>query len=98
MVLPVFGDLAIYPNPWNGQDPPRVLLRLEEAVSRVDFAVFTTAYRRVAGKSLRDVPAGVIHEALPTTDPQGRSLANGVYHVIVRADGKTLAGKWMVLR
>jgi hypothetical protein len=64
----------------------------------VRIAVYTTAYRRIAERTVWNVPAGVRTEPLPLTDLKGRRLSNGMYHVTVLSPDDPVIAKWMVLR
>lgn len=86
------------PNPWDGRGDATVVFCLGREAAEVRIDVFTTAYRRIAGKTLQSVPQGTRQEPLPLTDLKGRRLANGLYYVVVRTPYGSSVAKWMVLR
>jgi hypothetical protein len=73
---PVIDISAPYPNPSSGQ-PVTVQLHLSGS-SQVKWDIFTTAFRKIAGKSNLSLPGGFLVWNLK--DAQGRDAANGIYY------------------
>jgi hypothetical protein len=64
----------------------------------VSLSVFTTAFRKVNEVNYGAQPAGIVKLPLPSQDKSGTPLANGLYYLVVKIDGKRLLGKLLVLR
>jgi len=71
---------------------------LDAPAVQVRMTVYTTAYRRVGDRTVRNIPAGVRQEPLPVTDLKGRPLANGLYYVVIGLPSGPVIAKWMILR
>jgi hypothetical protein len=56
------------------------------------------AFRKVNEMRLSQVPAGVTETSLNLIDRWGKSLANGLYYVVVTIDGHKYVGKLLILR
>lgn len=71
---------------------------LPSPADSVEVMVFTTAFRKVEGIGLSNVPEGVSDVALPLTDPWGSPLADGLYYVVIRAPQGRMIVKLLILR
>jgi hypothetical protein len=92
------GLILLYPNPVNSPGPVQIQLTLGQAATDVNVSVFTTAFRKVNEVDYGAQPAGMVKLPLPTLDKSGIPLANGLYYLVVKIDGKRLVGKLVVLR
>ena len=91
------GGVVLFPNPATGPGPVKLQVTLP-STGQVQISVFTTAFRRVNEITISNVPVGTTDVALPLTDQQGTSLANGLYYVVVRTSQGRFIAKLMVLR
>ena len=83
----------VYPNPWDGDGGKPLKIRVDlQAGGEVKVKLFTTAFRKVWQADLPGRPAGV--QDLVLNLPR---LANGIYYLVVEADGKRWVLKLMVL-
>jgi hypothetical protein len=60
--------------------------------------IFTTTLRKVSEQTYHSEGPGAVVLTLSLTDSTGAALANGVYYVVVRAQGQRLTLKLLVLR
>jgi hypothetical protein len=86
---------AAWPNPFNPSthidfDLPRP--------ARVELAVFDLGGRRVATLASELLPAGRHQRTWEGRDEQGRSVASGLYVLRLRAEGRTLSRKALLLK
>ncbi len=97
LLIPHFPLLGPYvdPNPTDGSVLPALVLP-EGTTGTVTVRIFTTALRKISEKRFDAVSLPAL--PLPSTDGNGRLLANGVYFVVVdTARGRDVA-KWLILR
>jgi subtilisin-like proprotein convertase family protein len=86
---------AVWPNPFNPSthvdfDLPRP--------ARVELAVFDLGGRRVATLASELLPAGRHQRTWEGRDGQGRPVASGLYVLRLRAEGRTLTRKALLLK
>ena len=88
--------ISIYPNPVNGPtfhiQPPSY-----NGLVGVELQLFTAAFRKVQDKVFPSQSLGTALE-METKDKWGSVLANGLYYVVVLADGHRSVGKMIVLQ
>ena len=96
--LPDQQGIVIYPNPVKETGPATIRISLPARAAEVELQIFTAAFRKVNEIKLMQVPAGVTDYSLNLADRWGKSLANGLYYVMVTIDGKRLMAKLMILR
>jgi hypothetical protein len=96
--LPEQQGIVIYPNPVKEQGPATIRISLPVRAAEIDIQIFTAAFRKVNETKLMQVPAGVTETSLNLADRWGKSLANGLYYVMVTIDGKRLMAKLLILR
>jgi hypothetical protein len=63
----------------------------------VHIQIFTVAFRKVVDETLPDVPAGTSRVPVPLVDRDGKPLANGLYYVVITANGKHWVLKLLIL-
>jgi hypothetical protein len=87
---------VVYPNPATGAGPVYVTSP-SSTTTDVEVDLFTVSFRKVQGGSYANVTEG---QALPIdlTDKTGVPLANGIYYIVLRADGHQWVTKLLVLR
>jgi hypothetical protein len=88
-------DPVIYPNPATGPGPVLLSVPLT-GTADVQIQVYTSAFRRVNSLSFTNVTPGT-PLPIPLTDRFGNPLANGVYYLVVQAQGKHWVIKLLVL-
>ncbi len=89
-----FPKPVFYPNPASGGSVT-LLLNLD-SISNVHYQVFTVSFRKVQDKTISDVPQGLNSLTIPLVDKTGDRLANGLYYVVVTANGKRWVLKLLV--
>jgi len=87
---------VIYPNPISGLGPAHLSVPLT-GVSDVKVTLYSSAFRSLNSLSCSNVAPGTVLD-IPLTDRNGNPLANGVYYLVVQAQGKRWIVKLMVLR
>lgn len=87
---------VVYPNPITGPGPVHLQVPLT-STSTVTVKIFTLAFREIQEETFPEVSPG---EAitLNLTDKFGNPLANGLYYVVVQAQGNRWVTKLMVIR
>jgi hypothetical protein len=87
---------VLYPNPVTTPGVTHLLVPLT-SVSNVKVGIFTTAFRLVQTETFQQVSPG---EAitLTLTDKFGNPLADGLYYVVIEAQGKRWITKLLILR
>jgi hypothetical protein len=75
-----------------------VQIKLSAPAAQAQVKLYTTAFRMVNETTFHDIPAGTTNLALPLTDKEGKPLANGIYYVVVTANGQRFVGKLLVLQ
>ncbi len=93
---PLMGHVGIYPNPAPGETV-NILPPYYPGISSVHIEVFTLGFRKVIDLTENSVPSGTAI-ALPLVDRWGKSLANGLYYVVVRTDSGRSIGKMLVVK
>lgn len=90
------GGPVLYPNPVTGPGPVRLTIPLSGNVS-VKISIYTLVFRKVREESLGGVIAssGIV---LNLADQWGNPLANGLYYLVIEAEGNRWTEKLMVLR
>jgi beta-glucanase (GH16 family) len=88
--------VVIYPNPVTGPSV-NVLPKAYSGVSNVEVEIFTISFRKVQEETFPNVPPGVA-VTLQLTDKWGTPLANGLYYLVVIADGQRSSAKLLILR
>jgi len=86
---------VIYPNPAPGGAPVTLVLNLD-AQSDVRVQIYTLAFRKVEDKTVPHVPAGLSNLPIPLVDRWGKTLANGLYYLVVTANGKRWVLKLLI--
>ena len=98
-LTPVSGtQVLVYPNPSTGLAPGHVRITGLTGRSYVTVELFTVAFRKVWKESLGQMGPGTVDFTIPLTDQTGAAIANGVYYVDVRIDGKHFIEKLMIMR
>jgi hypothetical protein len=92
MAVPV-----IYPNPADGTASVRIRPPAYFGVSDVKVKLFTLAFRKVQENTYHQVPDGIA-VPLNLTDKWGKSLASGLYYVVVQTTQGRSIGKLLILR
>jgi hypothetical protein len=87
---------VIYPNPATGPGPVFLSVPLTAAAD-VQATLYSSAFRRLNSFSWTNVTPGT-PLPIPLTDRLGNPLANGVYYLVVTAQGKRWIVKLMILR
>jgi len=87
---------VIYPNPITGPGPAHLSVPLT-GVANVQVTLYSSAFRSLNSLSWSNVAPGTVLD-IPLTDRNGNLLANGVYYLVVQAQGKRWIVKLMVLR
>jgi hypothetical protein len=87
---------VIYPNPVTGGAPVTLVVNLA-STANVRVQIFTTAFRKVVDETIPDVPAGTSKLPVTLVDREGRPLANGLYYVVITANGKHWVLKLLIL-
>jgi hypothetical protein len=90
------GTPVVYPNPVTGPGPVNLRVPLT-AASSVEVDVFTTAFRLVNQVNDPLVEPGQTIP-VPLTDRWGNPLADGLYYLVVHAQGMTWTVKLLVIR
>lgn len=85
-----------YPNPVPIGAPVTLLLNLSSS-GNVRIQIFTVAFREVQDETIPDVPAGTARLPVSLVDREGKPLANGLYYVVVTANGKRWVLKLLIL-
>jgi hypothetical protein len=93
---PVTGPPVLYPNPVTTSGLTHLLVPLTSA-SNVRVQIFTTAFRMVQEETFQQVSPGEVI-TLTLTDKFGNPLANGLYYVVIEAQGKRWITKLLVIR
>lgn len=96
--LPGQQGIVIYPNPVKGSESVTIQISLPIPATDVDIQIFTTAFRKVNEIRLSQVPAGVMAYSYNLEDQWGKPLANGLYYVVVTANGQKMILKLLILR
>jgi hypothetical protein len=96
--LPEQQGIVIYPNPVKEQGPTTIRISLPVRAAEINIQIFTAAFRKVNEIKLMQIPAGVTDYSLNLADRWGKSLANGLYYIVVTIDGKRTVVKLLVLR
>lgn len=82
----------VYPNPWNGDGGKTLKLHIDLSVAgEVKVKFFTTAFRKIWHQDFYE-PAG--SDDLTLDIP---TIANGIYYLVVEANGKRWVVKLMVM-
>jgi hypothetical protein len=89
---------VIFPNPATGPGPATLQITLASPAGRVTVSVYTTAFRKVNGLTLENLPAGTNDILLPLVDRRGNLLANGLYYVVVETPQGRLTARLLILR
>ncbi len=91
--------MVIYPNPvTNSTTATTIELNLPSSRQNVQVLIFTTAFRKVNGIALSNVPEGVTDVPFNLVDQWGAPLANGLYYVVIRTPQGDLVAKLLVIR
>jgi hypothetical protein len=93
---PPGGEVVIYPNPVAGGGSIMMHVPLT-APADVEAVIFTLAFRKVQWTVLGQVPP-VQDVELKLLDHWGAPLADGLYYVVVKAQGKRWVAKLLVIR
>ena len=84
-----------YPNPATGNT---VYLETGfDSTTDMTASIFTIAFRKVQSTAFTQVPSGS-SITLDLTDNNGNRLANGIYYVVVEAQGERFTTKLLILR
>ena len=59
--------------------------------------IFTVAFREVQNETIPNLPAGTSKVPVPLVDREGKPLANGLYYVLITANGKRWVLKLLIL-
>ena len=92
----VGNTVVVYPNPVSG-GPVNVMPPAYNGTADVEVEIFTTAFRKVQDKTFSSVPSGTA-VAMGLEDMWGTPLADGLYYVVVKVEGKRSVAKLLVLR
>jgi hypothetical protein len=92
----VGSTVVVYPNPVSG-GPVNVMPPAYSGTADVEVQIFTTAFRKVQDKTFASVPSGTA-VALELTDTWGTPLADGLYYVVVKVEGRRSVAKLLILR
>jgi hypothetical protein len=84
---------SLFPNPVTG-NTVNVYISFG---GNVEVDVYTLAFRKVMTKPLGQQPLGIT-VSLALTDNWGGTLADGLYYVVVKSQGKKWVGKMLILR
>ncbi len=96
---PVSGiSVVIFPNPSTGLTPAHIQIAGLTSSSYIDVELFTVAMRKIWKETLGQMGPGTVTITIPLTDQSGAALANGVYYVDVRINGKHFIEKLLILR
>jgi subtilase family serine protease len=87
---------VVYPNPVTGPVPVHLLVPLT-STSNVTVKIYTTAFRLVQEETFQQVSPGEVL-TLTLTDKFGNPLADGLYYVVIEAQGKKWITKLLILR
>jgi hypothetical protein len=90
------GKPILYPNPVSGPGPVELSVPLT-AASNVQVTVLTTAFRKVNQLEYKDIQPGT-PVPVPLTDEWGHPLADGLYYVVVTAQGQQWVLKLLIIR
>ncbi len=88
-------ELAVHPNPFN---PTTTIRARVPAAGTVRWSVFDARGRRVREHVVRAAEAGGVEWRFDGDDDAGRSLASGVYHVMVRWKASTAHARMVLVR
>ena len=88
---------VLFPNPVSGDGPVSIQLPNYPGTGKVTIQVFTTAFRMVNTIGFISEAGGSL-VALPLTDRNGRSLANGLYYVVIQTPAGKSILKLLILR
>jgi len=78
---------VLYPNPATNGGPVTLVVNLDSA-SNVKIQIFTVAFRKVSDQTIFNVPSGTAKVPVRLVDLRGNALANGLYYIVVTANGK----------
>jgi len=85
---------VLFPNPDTGTS---VTLQTQlNAPGNVRVRIYTVAYRKILDKTFDDVPAGPQNLVIPLNS--SGMIANGLYYVVVTANGNRWVLKLLLLR
>jgi hypothetical protein len=90
------GNPVLFPNPAPGGGSATLQVNLA-APGNVRIQVFTVSFRKVLDKTVPNIPAGVQDLTFPLVDKDGTALADGLYYVVVTANGKRWILKLLIL-
>jgi hypothetical protein len=85
---------VLYPNPSNGTAPVYMLVPIT-APADVTVEIFTVSYRKISGKTLKNIAPGTPVLISPISG--GAAPANGIYYVVVEAQGNKWAKNLLIL-
>ncbi len=93
-----FGNsgVVIYPNPVTGPTV-NILPPAYSGTEDVRVEIFTASFRKVQDETFPNVPKGTAI-TVELKDRWGRSLADGLYYVVVTVEGRHSIGKLLLLR
>jgi hypothetical protein len=63
----------------------------------VRIQIFTVAFREVEDETIPNLPAGTSKVSVPLVDREGKPLADGLYYVVITANGKRSVLKLLIL-
>jgi hypothetical protein len=86
----------VYPNPSDGE-PVQIHIPGRTTSSDVKAQIFTVAFRLVQQQTFKNVPVGTDVQ-IKLKDKNGKSLASGLYYVVVTFDGSRFIGKLLILK
>jgi hypothetical protein len=86
----------IYPNPVLGPGPVHLQVPLT-SLSNLTVRIYTTAFRRVQEEPFSQIPPGQVIN-LTLEDERGNPLANGLYYLVIEAQGKRWVTKLLITR
>ena len=85
----------MYPNPAKG-DTVNVLPPAHAGMEDVRVEIFTSGFRKVQDEVFPSVPPGVA-VTVELKDRWGRTLADGLYYILVAVNGKRSFAKLLIL-
>jgi hypothetical protein len=90
--------MVLYPDPIYDPGPVTLQILLTDGLNDVGIKIYTVAFRMVDEKTFSPLPAGVYGLPVELKDHWGKTLADGLYYVVVTVNGNRQILKLLVLR
>jgi hypothetical protein len=91
------GKILVYPNPVSGPGLVQIAFKLNGS-GDVKLEIFTAAFRKVLEEDLGNLYAGNQTTTFELKDHWGRTLANGLYYVVISQGSQRTVGKLLVVK